>query len=147
MAEVITAKSIGGMRMLIRGKLGNQVFQVRNGKQIVMQMPKRRATMPSEKELERRRRFAEAQAVYNSLTAEELKEYAKAWKSGGYKFNGKRYCTLRGFVFAVAFAKECAKVDTTPLNRQATPASALPTGCTTLAPIGDPKEEGRKYGN
>ena len=140
MAEVITAKSFGGARMMIRGKLGNQVFQVRNGKQIVMQMPKRRCSAPSEKELERRKRFAEAQAVYNSLTPEELKEYAKAWKARGYKFNGKRYCTLRGYIFALAFAKECAKVDTTPLNRQATPASALPTGCTTLAPIGDPKK-------
>ena len=105
MAEVITAKSFGGARMMIRGKLGNQVFQVRNGKQIVMQMPKRRATMPSEKELERRRRFAEAQAVYNSLTPEELKEYAKAWKAGGYKFNGKQYCTLRGYIFAQNYEK------------------------------------------
>ena len=105
MAEVITAKSIGGMRMLIRGKLGNQVFQVRNGKQIVMQMPKRRCSAPSEKELERRKRFADAQAIYNSLTPEELKEYAKAWKAGGYKFNGKRYCTLRGYIFAQNYEK------------------------------------------
>ena len=40
--------------------------------------------------------------------------------------------------FAVAFGKECAAVDTASLNRQATPASALPTGCTTLAPVGVP---------
>ena len=105
MAEVITAKSFGGARMLIRGKLGNQVFQVRNGKQIVMQMPKRRYSAPSEKELERRKRFADAQAIYNSLTPEELKEYAKAWKAGGYKFNGKRYCTLRGYIFAQNYEK------------------------------------------
>ena len=106
MAEVITAKSIGGMRMLIRGKLGNQVFQVRNGKQIVMQMPKRRCSAPSEKELERRKRFADAQAIYNSLTPEELKEYAKAWKAGGYKYKGKRYCTLRGYFCALMYGEE-----------------------------------------
>ncbi|MBR0065827.1 MAG: hypothetical protein IJQ06_09585 [Paludibacteraceae bacterium] len=107
MAEVITAKSIGGMRMLIRGKLGNQVFQVRNGRQLVMQMPKQRCSAPSEKELERRRRFAEAQAVYNSLTPEERAQYAEAWKAGGYKYKGKKYCTLRGFVFAVIYKDKC----------------------------------------
>ena len=105
MAQVIEIMTKSGAEMMLRGKLGNQVFQVRNGKQIVMQMPKRRCSAPSEKELERRRRFAEAQAVYNSLTAEELKEYAKAWKAGGYKFNGKRYCTLRGYIFAQNYEK------------------------------------------
>ena len=40
----------------------------------------------------------------------------------------------------VAFDNRCATVDTAPLNRQATDASALPTGCTSLAPVGDPDE-------
>ena len=100
MAEVINVKTLGGARMLIRGKLGNQVFQVRNGKQIVMPMPKRRCSAPSEIELARRKRFAEVQAIYNTLTPEELDQYRAAWKASGYKFNGKKYCTLRGFVFA-----------------------------------------------
>lgn len=47
---------------------------------------------------------------------------------------------------SLAFGNKIAKVDTTLLNRRATYASALPTGCTTLAPIGDPSAEhlGRK---
>ena len=40
----------------------------------------------------------------------------------------------------VAFDNRCATVDTAPLHRQATDASALPTGCTSLAPVGDPDE-------
>ena len=37
-----------------------------------------------------------------------------------------------------AFGNRCAEVHTAPLNEQATGASALPTGRTTLAPVGDP---------
>ena len=37
-----------------------------------------------------------------------------------------------------AFGNRCAEVHTAPLNEQATDASALPTGRTTLAPVGDP---------
>ena len=40
---------------------------------------------------------------------------------------------------AFAFGKECANVDTALLNQQATPASALPTGCKTS--VGDPNVE------
>ena len=49
--EVKTARGAG---MMLRGKLGNQVFQIRNGKQVVAKMPKERTTPPSEKEIEHR---------------------------------------------------------------------------------------------
>ena len=35
MAQVIEIMTKSGAEMMLRGKLGNQVFQVRNGKQIV----------------------------------------------------------------------------------------------------------------
>lgn len=111
MAKIMTAKSMGGIQMFIRGKLGNQVFQVKNGQQIVMQLPRKRATQPSEAELANRKRFAEVQAIYNTLTAEELKAYAKAWKAGGYKYKGKKYCTLRGYFIALAFADKKEKAE------------------------------------
>ena len=34
MAQVIEIKTVRGAEMMFRGKIGNQVFQVRNGKQI-----------------------------------------------------------------------------------------------------------------
>ena len=105
MAEVVNMKIGKSVVMMLRGKLGNEVFQVRNGKQIVMHMPRKRSTAPSAEELARQRRFAEVQAVYNTLTPEEMEQYRASWKASGYKFNGKRYCTLRGFVFAVNYAE------------------------------------------
>ena len=38
----------------------------------------------------------------------------------------------------IAFDNRCAKVHTAPLNGRATDVSALPTGRTALAPVGDP---------
>ena len=100
MAEVIEIKTARGVEMMLRGKLGNQVFQVRNGKQVVTQMPRRRTTKPSEQELEKRRRFVQVQVALATVTPEQWELYRKAWKACGYKFNGKQYCTLRGYVFA-----------------------------------------------
>lgn len=105
MAEVINIKIGKGVVMMLRGKLGNEVFQVRNGKQIVMHKPRKRSTAPSADELARQRRFAEVQAVYNRLKPEEMEQYRAAWKAGGYKYNGKKYCTLRGYVFAQNYDK------------------------------------------
>ena len=42
MAQVIEIMTNSGAEMMLRGKLGNQVFQVRNGKQIVTRIPRRR---------------------------------------------------------------------------------------------------------
>ena len=105
MAQVIQLKTAGRAGMMLRGKLGNQIFQVRNGKQIVMQMPRKRTSPPSEKEIAIRQRFAEVQAAYGALTREQLELYSKAWKAAGYKFKGKPYYTLRGFVCAVLWAE------------------------------------------
>ena len=79
--------------MMLRGKLGNQVFQIRNGKQVVAKMPKERTTPPTKKEIEHRQRFATLTQAINRLTPEQ-------WVADGYKFNGKTYCTLRGYAFA-----------------------------------------------
>ena len=58
MAQVIEVKTARGAGMMLRGKLGNQVFQIRNGKQVVAKMPKERTTPPTKKEIEHRQRFA-----------------------------------------------------------------------------------------
>ncbi|MBQ6764533.1 MAG: hypothetical protein IJP45_05025 [Paludibacteraceae bacterium] len=160
MAQVIQIKTAGGAGMMLRGKLGNQVFQVRNGKQIVMHIPRKRTSPPSEKEIEHRQRFATLTQAINRLTPEQWEWLRKEWEAAGYKYKGKKYCTLRGYAYA--FCNRCAKVHTvsmvgvtlpaTPsfrsqksigfsmLNERATDASALPTGRTPLAPVGDPNK-------
>ena len=97
--------------MMLRGKLGNQIFQVRNGKQIVMQMPRKRTAPPSEAERARRKRFADVQAELAALGSEQWEAFRKAWKAAGYKYKGKRYCTLRGYVCAVVYGGEKREAD------------------------------------
>ena len=100
MAQVIEIKTVRGMEMMFRGKIGNQVFQVRNGKQIVMRLPRERTSPPSSKEIEHRERFATLTQAIQRLTAEQWEFLRKEWNAAGYKFNGKRYNTLRGYAYA-----------------------------------------------
>jgi hypothetical protein len=86
--------------MMLRGKLGNQVFQVRNGKQVVAKMPKERTTPPRPKEIEHRQRFATLTQAINRLTPEQWEWLRGKWVADGYKYQGKTYCTLRGYAFA-----------------------------------------------
>ena len=67
MAQVIEIMTNSGAEMMLRGKLGNQVFQVRNGKQIVTRIPRRRTSKPTEQEIAKRLRFAEIQAILAAL--------------------------------------------------------------------------------
>ena len=98
MARMITR--IGGAEIMLRGKLGNQVFQVRNGKQIVINKPRQRTTPPSDKEIERRRQFAVLSEAISLLTPEQWDYLCKEWQAAGHKFRGKTYSTLRGYAFA-----------------------------------------------
>ena len=100
MAQVIEIKTVRGAEIMFRGKLGDQVFQVRNGKQIVMQMPRKRSSPPSPKEIEHRERFATLTQAVNRLTPEQWEWLRKEWKAGGYKYKGKKYSTLRGYAYA-----------------------------------------------
>lgn len=99
MAQVIEIMTKSGAEMMLRGKLGNQVFQVRNGKQIVMQMPRKRSSPPSPKEIEQRQQCATLTQAISRLTPEQWEFLRKEWKAAGHKFNGKKYCTLRGYAY------------------------------------------------
>ena len=68
-------------------------------------MPKReRRTLPSEKELAARQRFAKATLYFQTLSNGQREMYAKAWKKNKYMFNGKKYATLRGYIVAHYYA-------------------------------------------
>ena len=100
MAQVIEIKTVRGAEIMLHGKLGNQVFQVRNGKQIVINKPRQRSTPPSEKEIERRRQFAVLSEAISLLTPEQWDYLGKEWRATGRKLRGKTYSTLRGYAFA-----------------------------------------------
>ena len=100
MAQVIEIKTVRGAEIMLRGKLGNQVFQVRNGKQIVINKPRKRTTPPSDKEIEHRRQFAVLSEASSLLTPEQWDYLGKEWRAAGRRFRGKTYSTLRGYAFA-----------------------------------------------
>ena len=65
-----------------------------------MQPVSERATLPSEKEIAHRKLFSEASQYVKTLSEEQRKAYAEAWKKDDYQFNGKRYSTLQGYIIA-----------------------------------------------
>lgn len=60
----------------------------------------------SDKELEARNLFKKISEKVAAMTDAEKQEYARQWKKANYKFNGKKYCTLRGFIVAKLYAEE-----------------------------------------
>lgn len=54
----------------------------------------------SEKELASKARFAQIAAKIKALSDEQKAQYQKEWKAANYKFNGKKYCILRGYIMA-----------------------------------------------
>lgn len=59
-----------------------------------------RTTPLSPKEIETRKTFQIVNAALKAMTPEQKDEYYRMWKNAGYKFNGKKYATLRGYIMA-----------------------------------------------
>ena len=51
-------------------------------------------------EMESRGRFKRISEIYMSLSDETKQRYNREWEKARYKFNGKKYCTLRGYIIA-----------------------------------------------
>ena len=65
----------------------------------------KRKAAPSQKEIETRARFKRVSEIYASLSDETKKRYCREWKKARYMFNGKKYCTLRGYIIANLYAE------------------------------------------
>ena len=64
---------------------------------------KRKAAV-TQNEMESRGRFRRVSAIYASLSDETKQRYNREWKKERYMFNGKKYCTLRGYIIARLYA-------------------------------------------
>lgn len=62
---------------------------------------KPRTSKVSEKEQKQRNKFAEASQFYHNLSDEQKNAYQLQWRKNRYKFNGKKYATLRGYIVAL----------------------------------------------
>lgn len=97
------SKSQNGVRIIFK------TYTRRNGKPetrmyLRTEESLKRKTPPSEKEITIRNRFAEMSHKLNALTDEQKQQYADEWMRSKYKFNGKLYKTLRGYIMARLFA-------------------------------------------
>ena len=64
---------------------------------------KRKAAV-TQGEMESRGRFKRVSEIVASLSDENKQQYSQEWKKAKYKFNGKKYCTLRGYIIARLYA-------------------------------------------
>ena len=60
----------------------------------------------SETEQEVRSRFATIAGKIKNLSPEERMSYHEQWVAAKYKFNGKKYATLRGYIMARLYAEQ-----------------------------------------
>lgn len=63
-----------------------------------------RRTKPSEAETRTRARFAQVSHIIKNMPKDQKMEYHKQWVKARYKFNGKKYCTLNGYIRARIYA-------------------------------------------
>lgn len=67
----------------------------------VYMMHKQERTTPlSDKEMAQRARFAKATQTLNNLTPEQRHQFALDCHNDHFRFNGKQYNTLRGYIVA-----------------------------------------------
>ena len=64
----------------------------------------RKSTL-SEKEIAARERFKKCSNSFANMAEEQKRKYHKEWKAAKYKFNGKQYATLRGYIMARLYAE------------------------------------------
>ena len=82
------------------------VAMMRGGKQrVYIRQDRERSTPISDNERQARARFKEFSQMYTSMSDETKRKYEKEWKRANYKFNGKKYVTLRGYIMARHYAE------------------------------------------
>ena len=64
----------------------------------------KRTTPLSDKEIEARKRFVRFSFIFKQMSEETKQKYAREMKAAKYKFNGKEYRSLRGYIMARLYA-------------------------------------------
>ena len=86
----------------IDGKLGKLFFRTLPDGRVIVSLSKmrERTKPPTEKEIKGRQRFAEVNKEWKSLSKEQWECLNLEWTANCGKFNGKFYCTVRGYFIA-----------------------------------------------
>ena len=65
----------------------------------------KRQSALSDKEKAARVRFKQLSGIVAQMSFEEKRRYSNEWRAAKYKFNGKKYVTLRGYIMARLYAE------------------------------------------
>ena len=65
----------------------------------------KRLSALSDKEKAARVRFKQLSGIVAQMSFEEKRRYCNEWRAAKYKFNGKKYVTLRGYIMARLYAE------------------------------------------
>ena len=84
------------------GKLGNLFFTALSDGRVIVSLSanRERTKPPTEKETKIHQRFAEVNKEWKSLSKEQCECLNLEWTANHGKFNGKFYCTIRGYFIA-----------------------------------------------
>lgn len=100
----------------VRGTISKQIVRLPSGEIVTRRMvaqvtpngnqrvylreERQRSTPVTEKEKAQRNRFAQATSFFYSLSEDEKMKWWDVFKLNHYKFRGKKYATLRGYIVA-----------------------------------------------
>ena len=109
--KCILAAGIESISGTMKGKDGkNLTFRTYNRLQpdgtykketrVYLQPQTQRSTPVTDAEIKQRNLFALASEFWRTMPTETKQIYNDIWKRDGYRFNGKVYVTLRGYVIA-----------------------------------------------
>ena len=77
-----------------------------------------RKTPASEKELAARAKFAIISERIKTMPEDQKRLYQQEWKAAKYKFNGKKYGSLRGYIMARLYDEQKKTPENGPLSEE-----------------------------
>lgn len=96
-------KNKKGKRLVFKTYRAASTSRTKPETRVYLQDQWQRSTAPSEAELAARQRFGEIARIVHAMADEEKRAYYQQWVADKYKFNGKKYATLRGYIMARLF--------------------------------------------
>ena len=99
-------KGKNGTRVVFKTYRAPSTLRGKKAETRVYFMRKQERQIPlSEKEIAARERFKKCSDSFANMAEEQKMKYYKEWKAANYKFNGKKYVTLRGYIMARLYAE------------------------------------------
>ena len=100
-----TLKAQNGTRLVFMTRKAPTTSQTKTRLYIRHEDNYRRSSPLSDAEIKARQRFTTFALAVKNMPEERKQQFAKEWQKAKYKFNGKKYNTLRGYIIARLYAE------------------------------------------